>query len=450
MATNDFLPFATGSGANVMSQADWNALAQRVSGFQSGVAQSPQLNKAWRQSSIMAAVLGQFIADYSGQNAVDDGTTAALEDNLKKAFNAAGITAPQFDNSTNLATTAFVNRVGLRAVLNPVNSTTTLTAANLGQSITCFQTSSITITLPSVSASPAGSRLEFFNYGLSGTVTVHQAGADAIVTNNGASVNSIVLNSGDTLVLESLGSQGIWYAIGGSAQLPSAAVFSGPNWTTPAQFDNSTRLATTAGVNQRGIQASGVTTVTATGNLSTANAGGTVVANSASAITQTLPAASAFPAGARIEFLNINTGALTVARNGSSDTITVNNTTVTSLLLNGGDTLTLESNGANGWYSVSGTAQFPFSGVFRASLGTNGYQMLPSGLIVQWGVANGAGTSGSLTYPIAFTTATYVTLATASNTAVTASNTTIGAASLTGFNYYQSVSATFAWYSIGK
>ncbi|KAB0592754.1 phage tail protein, partial [Cupriavidus gilardii] len=40
MATIDFLPFATGSGANVMSQAEWAALTQRLSGFQSGVAQS--------------------------------------------------------------------------------------------------------------------------------------------------------------------------------------------------------------------------------------------------------------------------------------------------------------------------------------------------------------------------------------------------------------------------
>ncbi|CAJ0896137.1 hypothetical protein R77569_04567 [Ralstonia mannitolilytica] len=108
MATNDFLTFAGSAGSNVITQAAYAALAAQQTGFQAGVANSAQLNKVWRQSSIMAAVLGQFIADYSGQNAVDDGTTATLETNLKSAINAAGITAPQFDNSTKLSTTAWV------------------------------------------------------------------------------------------------------------------------------------------------------------------------------------------------------------------------------------------------------------------------------------------------------------------------------------------------------
>lgn len=88
---NDFLPFATGSGANVMSQADWAALAQRLSGFQSGVAQSAQLNKAWRQSSIMAAVIGQFIADITGKDVIDDGTTATILADLKAAVSAQSV-----------------------------------------------------------------------------------------------------------------------------------------------------------------------------------------------------------------------------------------------------------------------------------------------------------------------------------------------------------------------
>ncbi|MBB3004349.1 hypothetical protein FHX57_006731 [Paraburkholderia tropica] len=87
MATNDFLPFAVGSSANVLSQSAYAALTSVLqNGFQSGIAQSVQLNKVWRQSSIMAAVLAQFIADQSGQNSVDDGTTATLETNLISAI----------------------------------------------------------------------------------------------------------------------------------------------------------------------------------------------------------------------------------------------------------------------------------------------------------------------------------------------------------------------------
>ena len=84
----DFLPFATGAGANVVSQAVYAALAALSTGYQSGVAQSAQLNKTWRQSSIAAAVLAQFIVNNSGQPAIDDGTTATLLTNLVTAVQA--------------------------------------------------------------------------------------------------------------------------------------------------------------------------------------------------------------------------------------------------------------------------------------------------------------------------------------------------------------------------
>ncbi|MDN7820727.1 hypothetical protein [Burkholderia vietnamiensis] len=88
MANNNFKPFAAAGGANVMAQADYEALAALLTGFQSGTAQSAQLNKVWRQSSIMSAVLAQFIVDLTGQDAIDDGTTATLLANLKMAVQA--------------------------------------------------------------------------------------------------------------------------------------------------------------------------------------------------------------------------------------------------------------------------------------------------------------------------------------------------------------------------
>ena len=83
---NDFLPFATGVGANVLSQSAYAALSAISTGYQSGVAQSNALNKTWRQSSIMAAVLAQLINNNAGQPAVDDGTTATLLANLTTAI----------------------------------------------------------------------------------------------------------------------------------------------------------------------------------------------------------------------------------------------------------------------------------------------------------------------------------------------------------------------------
>ncbi|WP_454763355.1 phage tail protein [Cupriavidus campinensis] len=80
---NDFLVFGGAGGANVITQAAYAALGARASGFSSGTANSAQCNKTWRQSSIMAAVLAQFISDRTGQDVLDDGTTATILANLK-------------------------------------------------------------------------------------------------------------------------------------------------------------------------------------------------------------------------------------------------------------------------------------------------------------------------------------------------------------------------------
>ncbi len=85
MATNDFLPFGTGVGANALSQSDYNALAARLSGFSGGIARSPQVNKVWRQSAVMAHVLADVIADF-GLDALDNGDLATLKANLLAAI----------------------------------------------------------------------------------------------------------------------------------------------------------------------------------------------------------------------------------------------------------------------------------------------------------------------------------------------------------------------------
>ncbi|WP_075208970.1 hypothetical protein [Klebsiella michiganensis] len=86
MPTNDFKSFATGNSANVISQADYLALAALVSGFSSGKASSAQVNKALRQATVMANVLAQFIADSANVDVLDNGNTAAILSNLKNSM----------------------------------------------------------------------------------------------------------------------------------------------------------------------------------------------------------------------------------------------------------------------------------------------------------------------------------------------------------------------------
>jgi hypothetical protein len=86
----DFLPFAAAGGANVISQSAYTALAALGPGFSTGVAASDQLNKVWRQSSIMAAVIGNLIADVTNNPVIDDGTTATILQNLYESMLLAG------------------------------------------------------------------------------------------------------------------------------------------------------------------------------------------------------------------------------------------------------------------------------------------------------------------------------------------------------------------------
>jgi hypothetical protein len=90
LATNDFKVFAGSSGANVITQAQYLALAAQATGFQTGIAQSNQVNKAIRQPSIIASMIAQFICDQTGQNALDDGTIGTLETAFIAAIQAVG------------------------------------------------------------------------------------------------------------------------------------------------------------------------------------------------------------------------------------------------------------------------------------------------------------------------------------------------------------------------
>lgn len=88
MATNDFLPFATAGGANVLTPAEWMALASRLTGWTAGVAKSEELNTAWRQALTMSALVGRFIADVGGLDALDNGDIDALLDNFVATYRA--------------------------------------------------------------------------------------------------------------------------------------------------------------------------------------------------------------------------------------------------------------------------------------------------------------------------------------------------------------------------
>lgn len=109
MATIDYIPFATGGGASVMSQASYISAAPN--GVSNGLADPTFANKAWRQSSMFAAALANIIStSLGGINVLDDGNLTTLINNLTAALGAvaAGGVAQGFNAPSNLRLSAAV------------------------------------------------------------------------------------------------------------------------------------------------------------------------------------------------------------------------------------------------------------------------------------------------------------------------------------------------------
>lgn len=171
MAKNDFKPFATGSGANVMSQTDWEALPALLAGFQSGKASSAQMNKAFRQSSFIAAALAQFIADTNGTDVLDNGNFSDIVLKLKSAISTAStgrlLNVRTFTSSGTYTPTAGTKFVVVEAIGGggagggaPATAASTVsvggggTAGSYGKSIYLSGFSGVTVTIGS-GGSPA-------------------------------------------------------------------------------------------------------------------------------------------------------------------------------------------------------------------------------------------------------------------------------------------------------
>jgi len=136
MATNSFLPFASGSNANVLTDAQYQSdLASGgtyTDGVVSGQAASAQANKVWRQSTAMSSALGQLIVTQINADASDSQATATLAQNLGYAIQTFGGVLPfnaDFSNAVNgypkNAIVADASTAGLFWVSTADNNTTT-------------------------------------------------------------------------------------------------------------------------------------------------------------------------------------------------------------------------------------------------------------------------------------------------------------------------------------
>ena len=129
--STDFVPFATGVGANVTAQAAYIAESTTTGGFQSGEASSADCNKVWRQGTFVAAGVANFIAGELSVNVADDGNLTVFVANLTAAI---GSVVNSAIAGFGFATVAFVN-ANFATIVNASNAsnltTGTLAAARL-------------------------------------------------------------------------------------------------------------------------------------------------------------------------------------------------------------------------------------------------------------------------------------------------------------------------------
>lgn len=188
----------------------------------------------------------------------------------------------------------------------------------------------------------------------------------------------------------------------GSMLIPTGSTMS----ASPALFDNSLALASTAFVQQANGNMAGYVAYSTTTTLTAADVGKYVYASGAT-MTLTLPNATLVPAGSRLYIQASSGTTLTVTSpNGNMSGPNSSSAVVPSLVMAPAVSCEFISNGT-GWMATGGSG---FS-----NLQGSGYQKLPSGLIIQWG--NATGTTGNLAagYPIAFPTAVCQVVATLSD-----------------------------------
>ncbi|KVK88705.1 hypothetical protein WJ47_02610 [Burkholderia ubonensis] len=174
------------------------------------------------------------------------------------------------------------------------------------------------------------------------------------------------------------------------APLASPAFTGSPQAPVPPQFDNSTKLATTAFVQQALGNFQGFVPLTASATLTASQTGSFIEARGTSGYSIALP--PPLTPGLVFTIFNANSNSVTLST--SIGAIYSANNSSSSYILTVAQSAQLVSDGSN-WVVISGQAV--------GALLTNGYQKLPSGLIIQWGAAttNSSGVA-TVAFPIAF------------------------------------------------
>jgi len=170
----------------------------------------------------------------------------------------------------------------------------------------------------------------------------------------------------------------------GFAPINSPALIN-PTGNTPAQFDNSLKLATTEFVQRALGNHAGAAIANANTALSASIFGKLLLLNSGTSFSVTLPpsAVGSTPVGSTISVQNVGAAAATLVAAAGDSLGVIATQPMSSLVIPPGTSVELVLQGTN--YFISGGAALKYSPEFAMSGAPNGYQKHPSGLIDQWG-----------------------------------------------------------------
>ncbi|MBK5003280.1 hypothetical protein IAE37_005556 [Pseudomonas sp. S31] len=373
-------------------------------------------DSAWQLLTDAPITLGVTALDYGmafGRTGVAAGTYQVVKvDAYGRVIEGGNPTTPaQFDATTKVATTEFVQRAlgNFRFSVYNISASRALTVDDLGSTLATNTANNITLTLPNVSDVPGGAALHIYNQGSGTTSLVPTTNGGVIRAGNG-SVATMVLLPGDTVTLVRVPGDGVWYALHGSVANRFSGAMKSAVWTTPPQFEATTKLATAEFVQRALGNHSGVLLLMDTVSLRAEHCGMQLVGSTGMAgKTVTLPPTSAIPAGATIHIsAGANVTPMTVAA-AAGDLIAPgvggSTTSVQSFQMEAVDSVSLVSLGA-AWRIVGGTQLNKHSKQFAGSTSTtSGVSRLPNGLMFQTGTVAHAAFTNALGVAISFPTA---------------------------------------------
>lgn len=238
----------------------------------------------------------------------------------------------------------------------------------------------------------------------------------------------------------------------GYAPLSSPAFTDNPTAPTPAQFDSDTALATTEFVQRALGNFSNWSAYTVSGSAIPASAcGRSIQVQLAADGFIYLPLAAQCPNGGSLTIINTSNTTKCALSTQAPDV-----TSLTSIVLGSGESITvIASPLVNAWFVAAGGGALNKTAGFGAYLAANGYQKLPSGLIIQWGrVASVAqNTLVSVSLPFSFPNALVSVVANPDDGGLTASYrmNAVKSASLAGFSLVNTFTGPIPahWFAIG-